>query len=91
MIKLTFCLRRLPHLTREEFQTYWREQHAPLVAHGGDRGQVLGRSDLVVPSLYVHDGRVLADQRPHGLRIDSTLPIHWHQIEGPSRRPVTDR
>jgi hypothetical protein len=23
MIKLTFCLRRLPHLSREEFQRYW--------------------------------------------------------------------
>ncbi len=32
MIKLTFCLRRLPHLSRDEFQRYWREQHAPLVA-----------------------------------------------------------
>ena len=32
MIKLSFCLRRLPHLSREEFQTYWRETHAPLVA-----------------------------------------------------------
>lgn len=32
MIKLTFCLRRLPHLSREAFQTYWRETHAPLVA-----------------------------------------------------------
>ena len=32
MIKLTFCLRRLPHLTRDEFQRYWRETHAPLVA-----------------------------------------------------------
>ena len=31
MIKLSFCLRRLPHLTREEFQRYWRETHAPLV------------------------------------------------------------
>lgn len=39
MIKLTFCLRRLPHLTREEFQTYWREQHAPLVAK---HAEVLG-------------------------------------------------
>ena len=36
MIKLTFCLHRLPHLSREAFQTYWREQHAPLVArHAG--------------------------------------------------------
>ena len=31
MVKLTFTLRRLPHLSREEFQRYWREQHAPLV------------------------------------------------------------
>ena len=31
MIKLSFCLRRLPRLTREEFQEYWREIHAPLV------------------------------------------------------------
>lgn len=36
MVKLTFCLHRLPSLSREEFQRYWREQHAPLVArHAG--------------------------------------------------------
>ena len=32
MVKLTFVLRRASHLSREEFQRYWREQHAPLVA-----------------------------------------------------------
>jgi len=32
MIKLTFCLHRLPALTREAFQQYWFETHAPLVA-----------------------------------------------------------
>ncbi|HJM61396.1 MAG TPA: EthD domain-containing protein [Alphaproteobacteria bacterium] len=31
MIKLAFCLRRLPHLSVEEFQRTWREDHAPLV------------------------------------------------------------
>lgn len=31
MIKLTFCLKRLPHLSRDEFQSYWRDIHAPLV------------------------------------------------------------
>jgi uncharacterized protein (TIGR02118 family) len=31
MIKLVFALRRLPTLSREEFQTYWLETHAPLV------------------------------------------------------------
>jgi uncharacterized protein (TIGR02118 family) len=29
--KLVFCLRRLPHLSRAEFQRYWLEQHGPLV------------------------------------------------------------
>ena len=32
MIKLTFALVRRPELTREAFQTYWFENHAPLVA-----------------------------------------------------------
>lgn len=32
MIKLAFALHRLPELSREEFQTYWFETHAPLVA-----------------------------------------------------------
>jgi uncharacterized protein (TIGR02118 family) len=32
MLKLCFCLHRLPHLSRAEFQRYWREEHAPLVA-----------------------------------------------------------
>jgi uncharacterized protein (TIGR02118 family) len=31
MIKLSFCLRRLPSLTREQFQQYWLETHGPLV------------------------------------------------------------
>lgn len=31
MIKLTFCIHRLPHMSREEFQSYWLETHAPLV------------------------------------------------------------
>ncbi|HEY2161214.1 MAG TPA: EthD domain-containing protein [Solirubrobacteraceae bacterium] len=32
MIKLVFTLRRRPDLTRDEFQAYWRDRHAPLVA-----------------------------------------------------------
>ncbi len=31
MIKLVFCLRRLPHLSPAEFQKYWLEAHGPLV------------------------------------------------------------
>lgn len=38
MIKLTFCLRRLPSLSLEAFQDYWRHTHAPLVA---ERAEIL--------------------------------------------------
>ena len=31
MIKLVFTLRRREGMSRDEFQRYWREQHAPLV------------------------------------------------------------
>lgn len=32
MIKLVFCLHRLPHLTLNQFHDYWRNNHAPLIA-----------------------------------------------------------
>jgi uncharacterized protein (TIGR02118 family) len=31
MITLTFCLRRLSHLSRDDFQQYWWHHHGPLV------------------------------------------------------------
>ncbi len=31
MIKIVFCLRRLPGLSEQEFSSYWRHHHAPLV------------------------------------------------------------
>lgn len=32
MIRLNFALRRLPNLSRADFQRYWRETHGPLVS-----------------------------------------------------------
>ena len=48
-MKLVFCLRRLDHLSREEFQRYWRETHGPLVQ---ERAAVLGIDRYV----QVHTG-----------------------------------
>jgi hypothetical protein len=31
VLKLTFCLRRLPSLSLQQFQDYWLNQHGPLV------------------------------------------------------------
>lgn len=36
MIKLTFCIHRLPHLSQEEFLSYWLNTHGELVKkHAG--------------------------------------------------------
>jgi uncharacterized protein (TIGR02118 family) len=40
MIKLTFCLTRLPHLSRGAFQDYWASTHAPLVASVAETLQI---------------------------------------------------
>lgn len=39
MIKVTYCLRRKPGMSWEEFSRYWREEHGPLVA---SKAEVLG-------------------------------------------------
>jgi uncharacterized protein (TIGR02118 family) len=31
VVKIVFCLRRLPHLSLAEFQEYWLQKHGPLV------------------------------------------------------------
>lgn len=36
MVKLTFCLRRRADMTWEEFSTYWRDVHAPLIERHAD-------------------------------------------------------
>lgn len=62
MIKLTFCLRRLPHLSREEFQRYWRETHAPLVARHAKTLGIL----RYVQTHSAHDGLNGAMQASRG-------------------------
>ncbi|MGB3722620.1 MAG: EthD domain-containing protein [Pacificimonas sp.] len=36
MLKLEYCLTRKREMSRADFQTYWRETHAPLVAAAKD-------------------------------------------------------
>lgn len=53
MIKLTFCLRRQAHLSRDEFQKYWREEHGPLVQ---ERAAALGALRYVQAHTVDADG-----------------------------------
>jgi uncharacterized protein (TIGR02118 family) len=37
MIKIAFCLRKLPSLTDEEFHDYWFNTHGPIVKSVGEK------------------------------------------------------
>lgn len=62
LVKLVFCLRRLPHLSREQFQHYWRTEHAPRVAA---RANVLGIARYV-QSHALPDERAASLAGPRG-------------------------
>lgn len=60
--RIVFPLRRLPHLTREEFQAYWFDVHGPLVAsHASTLGivayqQVHTRDEMRPTTVPCFDG-----------------------------------
>ena len=45
MIKIIYCIKRKPHLTRQQFQDYWRDHHAKLV---WERARAIGMVKYVL-------------------------------------------
>ena len=80
MIKLVFCLHRLSSLSREAFQRYWFETHAPLVkrvaADLNIRGYVQSHS-------FSADGLDLpaAARGSAGQDYDGVAEISWDSVE----------
>ena len=79
MIKLTFCLVRQPHLTREAFQQYWFKTHAPLVASVKDTLRI--RRYVQMHSLPPDVSETLrtARQGPEGF--DGVAQLWWDSFE----------
>ncbi len=79
MVKMVYCLRRLPHLSREEFQRYWHEQHGPLVRKHA--ATLLIRRYLQVHTKYEEQ------TEPRRIRLDQPEPydgiaeLWWDSIE----------
>jgi len=79
MIKLTFCLTRLPTLSRTDFQTYWRETHAPLVASVKDVLRI--RRYVQMHSLPAETGEDLRRVRGGPEGYDGVAELWWDSFE----------
>ena len=79
MIKMAFCLRRLPHLTREEFQARWFDVHGPLVR---ERAQILGiRRYVQLHSLDDALSAGVREARQSPEPFDGIAELWWDSIE----------
>lgn len=88
MIKLTFCLHRLPHLSRDEFQTYWREQHAPLVA---SHAAVLNIRRYIQTHARDHDANGAIQQaRGAPVGFDGIAELWWDSWDSLAAASETD-
>ena len=79
MIKLTFCLVRLPQLSREAFQRYWFETHAPLVASVKDTLRIRRYVQLHSLPAEVSENLRTARQGPEGF--DGVAQLWWDSFE----------
>jgi uncharacterized protein (TIGR02118 family) len=79
MIKLTYCLKRLPTLTREAFQTYWFETHAPLVASVKDVLRI--RRYVQLHSLPPELSKPFQDSRGGPDGYDGVAQLFWDSLE----------
>lgn len=79
MIKLTFCLHRLPALTREAFQDYWHRNHAPLVARHAEVLRI--RRYVQTHSLTVPFNDAIRASRAAPEMYDGVAELWWDSME----------
>lgn len=79
MIKLTFCLVRLPHLDREAFQAYWRGTHAPLVASVAETLRI--RRYVQLHSLPAEASAGVRASREAPPEFDGVAELWWDSLE----------
>jgi uncharacterized protein (TIGR02118 family) len=81
MLKLIMCVKRLPELTREEFDQHWIERHAPLVrAHA----QALGIKRYVQTVRHPNSEIQTAIQIGRGMLpvdFDGCAEVWWDNLE----------
>ncbi|MEW6444023.1 MAG: EthD domain-containing protein [bacterium] len=79
MIRLTYVLRRLPHLSRNDFQSYWRNTHGPLVAKNAAAIRV--RRYVQVHTIEDPLNELLRASRGAMEAFDGVAELWWDDLE----------
>ena len=79
MLKLVFPLRRLPTLSREEFQRYWYETHGPLVRRHAKALRI--RRYVQLHTLDDPINAALRESRGAGEPYDGVAELWWESRE----------
>ena len=79
MIKLTFVLARRPELSREAFQAYWFDHHAPLVASVREILRI--RRYVQTHSLPAETSEALRALRGGPESYDGVAQLWWDSLE----------
>jgi uncharacterized protein (TIGR02118 family) len=79
MIKLTFALTRRPEFTRQSFQDYWFNTHAPLVASVRDALRI--RRYVQLHSLPASESAALREARGGPEGFDGVAQLWWESLE----------
>lgn len=79
MVRVVFCLRRLPSLSPEEFASYWRNVHGPLIRqHAEALGILRYEQSHTVPSSA---GAALASVRGAPEPFDGIASLWFKDLE----------
>jgi uncharacterized protein (TIGR02118 family) len=80
MIKLVFMLRRREDMTREQFQRYWRDHHAPLVKRHAEALRI--RRYVQTHTRETDLDEAFAGSRGSELRrYDGVAEVWWESID----------
>ena len=80
MIKAVVLLRKLPHLSDEEFRRFWLEEHGPLVRSHARARRIRKYVQVHPTGQEILDG-IIQRRQGHAVDCDGIAEIYWDSLE----------
>ena len=81
MIKLTFCVKRRPDITKEEFDRYWYEHHAKLVKKNASALKIKRYVQVPVLDRPSAQESIRKSRGAMSLEFDGIAELWWESFE----------